>query len=139
MARGDGAAAIAGFAGAGGASAGCVGGVAAGVLAMAEYHPCPYFDGDFVEITDERYRHVVSNHDDFALGYWEKAGETIQDPDLVIRRKRDNGAVMLYRWYDDLDKNVVVVVRSDLNGRNWLVTAYMTRKSAQGELLWAKS
>ena len=105
---------------------------------MAEYHPCPYFDGNVVEITDERYRHVVANHDDFALGYWEKAGETIQDPDLVIRRKRDNGAVMLYRWYDDLDKNVVVVVRSDLNGRNWLVTAYMTRKSAQGELLWAK-
>ena len=105
---------------------------------MPEFFACPYFGGE-VECTDERYAHVRSNHDDFALGYWERAGETIQEPDRVIRRKRDSGAVMFYRWYDDISKYVVVVVRSNFNERHWLVTAYMTRDIAEGELLWAKS
>ena len=105
---------------------------------MAEYHPCPYFDGGIVEITDERYAHVLSRQDDFAPVYWERAGEAIRDPDLVIMREQDEGAVMLYRWYDDIDKNVVTVVRTDPNGRHWLVTAYMTRNMAKGELLWTK-
>ena len=106
---------------------------------MPEYHPCPYFGGGIVEITDERYRHVLRNHDDFALAYWERAGETIQDPDLVIRREQDDGAVMLYRWYDDIDKNVIVAIRTDPDGRHWLATAYMTRSISRGELLWVKN
>ena len=105
---------------------------------MPEFFPCPYFGGAVVEVTDERYAHVVSNHYDFASAHWERAGETLGDPDQVVMRKQDNGAVMFYRWYDDLDKNVVAVVRSDANGRHWLVTAYMTRNQARGELLWAK-
>ena len=104
---------------------------------MPEHHPCPYLGG-IVEITDERYGHVLENHGDFALDYWERARETIRDPDLVVRRHQDEGAVMIYRWYDDIDKNVMVAVRTDPGGRNWLVTAYMTRDIARGELLWVK-
>ena len=105
---------------------------------MPEYHPCPYFGGGIVEITDERYNHVLSRRDDFAPAHWERVGETIRDPDRVIMRRQDEGAVMLYRWYDDIDKNVVAVVRTDTTGRRWLVTAYMTRNMARGMLLWAK-
>ncbi len=105
---------------------------------MPEYHPCPYFGGSIVEITDERYRHVLSRQDNFAPAYWERAGETIRDPDQAIMREQDKGAVMLYHWYDDIDKNVVAVVRTDANGCHWLVTAYMTRNVARGELLWRK-
>ena len=82
---------------------------------------------------------MLSNHDDFALVYWERAGETIQDPDFVIGREQDNNAVMLYRWYDDMDKNVMVAVRTDPDGRHWLATAYMTRDISRVELLWVKS
>lgn len=106
---------------------------------MPEYHPCPYFSGAVVEVTDERYAHVLENHADFALPYWERAGETILAPDLVVRRIQDEDAVMLYRWYDDIDKNVMVAVRTDPNGRHWLATAYMTRGITRGELLWVKS
>ena len=106
---------------------------------MPEYHPCPYFDAWFVETTDERYRHVLSNHEDFALARWNRAGETIQDPDLVIEGEQDNNTVMLYRWYDDIGKNVMVAVRTDPGGRHWLATAYMTRDISRGNLLWAKS
>ena len=106
---------------------------------MPEYHSCPYFGGGIVEITDERYRHVLRRHHDFALAYWERSGETIQDPHFVIEREQDRGAVLLYRWYDDIDKYVMVAVRSDLNGRHWLATAYMTWDIVKGELLWVRS
>ena len=105
---------------------------------MPEFHPCPYFGASIVEITDERYRHVLRRHRDFALTYWGRAGETIQDPAFVIEREQDSGAVMLYRWYDDIGKYVMVAVRSDPNGRHWLATAYMTRDLVRGELLWVR-
>ena len=46
---------------------------------------------------------------------------------------------MLYRWYADIDKNVMVAIRTDPGGRHWVVTAYMTRDIARGEWLWVKS
>ena len=106
---------------------------------MPEYHPCSYFGGSIAEITDERHRHVLSNHDYFALTYWERAGETIRDPDLAITREQDYSAVILYRWYDDIGKNVAVAVRTDADGRHWLATAFMTRHIARGELLWVRN
>ena len=72
---------------------------------MPEYHPCPYLAAA-VEITDERYAHVPMRHNDFASAYWQRAGETLQDPDLIIIRQQDKGAIMLYRWYDDIEKKV---------------------------------
>ena len=104
---------------------------------MPENLPCPFLGGT-VEVTDERYGHVLARHEDFALVYCDRAGETIQDPDFVIERDQDRGAVMLYRWYDDIDKYVMVAVRSDQGERHWLATAYMTRDVARGMLLWAK-
>ena len=48
---------------------------------MPEYHPCPYLGGATVEITDERYEHVLFGHSDFAPAYWERVAETLLDPD----------------------------------------------------------
>jgi hypothetical protein len=106
---------------------------------MPEYYPCPYLGGAIVEITNERYEHVLSSHADFANHYWERAGETIRNPDLAIMRQQDDGAIMPYRWYADIDKNVMVAIRTDPGGRHWVVTAYMTRDVARGEWLWVKS
>ena len=105
---------------------------------MAEYHPCPYFGGDNVEITDERHEHVLSHHYAFASAYWERVGATLRNPNLVIRREQNNGAILLYRWYDDLSKFVVAVVRSDPNGRHWLVTAHISSRIRGGEVLWTR-
>jgi hypothetical protein len=46
------------------------------------------------------------------------------------------------RWYPQLGggKHVVVVVVSDFSGgRNWIITAYITRKLAEGEIEWLQS
>ena len=104
---------------------------------MPEYHPCPYFGGD-VEVTDERYAHVLAHHSDLVLRYWGRIPETLAFPDRVFRSGQDPDGTVFIRWYDDLEKNVLVAVISDASGRNWLITAYMTRKTPKGEVLWAQ-
>ena len=105
---------------------------------MPEYFPCPYL-GDVVEVTDERYAHVLAGHTDLVLAYWSRVPETLAHPDLVFRSDKDPDGMVFIRWYDDLEKNVLVVVIRDGNGRLWLVTAYMTRNVPKGEVLWAQN
>jgi hypothetical protein len=46
------------------------------------------------------------------------------------------------RWFSDVkggEHVVVVVVSSGEDGRHWIITAYITRKLAEGEVEWARS
>ncbi len=101
---------------------------------MPEYHPCPYL-GAAVEITDERYAHVLKGHPELAPVYWERVAETLAAPNRVLRNDTTNSGTLFLRWYDDLDKMVVAVVITDPN-RHWLITAYITGNMPRGEILW---
>ena len=103
---------------------------------MPEYHPCPYLRGD-VEITDERYEHVLKGHSELALYHWERLSETLGQPDMVLRSNSDDTATLFLRWYDDLDKMIVAVVISEPE-RNWLITGYITGDMPKGEILWER-
>ncbi|HEV8341877.1 MAG TPA: hypothetical protein VGR30_05845 [Candidatus Binatia bacterium] len=37
-----------------------------------------------IRLTDERWFHIVENHDDLA-GYYDQVLETIEDPDFILR------------------------------------------------------
>ena len=37
-----------------------------------------------IRITEERWFHIVENHDDLA-GYYDEVLQTIEDPDLILR------------------------------------------------------
>lgn len=37
-----------------------------------------------IRLTDERWFHIVENHDDLA-GYYDEVLQTIEDPDLILR------------------------------------------------------
>jgi len=54
-----------------------------------------------------------------------------------------SAARIFYRWFDDVrqGKYVVVVVVSETAPaeRNWIVTAYVTRRLINGEIEWQKS
>ena len=65
------------------------------------------------------------------------------DPDQVRRSIRMSGARIFYRWFDDVrqGKYVVVVVVSETapTERNWIITAYVTRRLIDGEIEWQKN
>jgi hypothetical protein len=104
--------------------------------------PCPYLKGE-VELTDEREAHIAHTHPDLLPEYLTQIGQTLADPDQVRRSTRMSAARLFYRWFEDVrrGKYIVVVVVSEAAPaeRHWIITAYMTRRLANGEVEWHKN
>jgi hypothetical protein len=103
---------------------------------------CPYLNGE-VELTDEREEHIAKTHPDLLPEYLSQVKQTLADPDQVRRSIRMSAARIFYPWFDDVrqGKYVVVVVVSEAapTERNWIITAYVTRRLINGEIEWQKS
>jgi hypothetical protein len=104
-------------------------------------YPCPYLKGE-VELTDERERHIAERHPDLLPEHQKWIEEALAQPDQVRRSVRYGSARLFSRWYTDLrqGKHVVVVVVSerDPNERHWIITAYIARALAEGEIEWKR-
>jgi hypothetical protein len=105
---------------------------------MPEFFYCPFFDVH-VEVTDERYEHVAAHHFDFASRQWDKASETLFQPDEIWSSRQLSDAVVFFRWYDDIGNYVQVVVRGDPGGRRWLATAHIAGRIRGSELIWKRN
>ena len=103
---------------------------------------CPYLKGE-VELTDEREAHIAQTHPDLLPEYLPQLRQTLLDPDQVRRSIRMSGARMFYRWFEDMRQGkfvaVVVVSEAAPAERNWIITAYVTRRLINGEMEWQKS
>jgi len=103
---------------------------------------CPYLKGE-VELTEERERHIAERHPDLLPEHRERVAETLAAPDQVRRSVRFGSAKLFSRWYTDVQrsKHVVVVVVSELRAteRHWIITAYLTRRLAEGEVEWRRN
>ena len=104
--------------------------------------PCPYL-GAGVELSDERERHIAEIHPELLPDHMDRIRDTPADPDQVRRSKRFGSARLFAKWYDDVlrGKHLVVVVVSEAQpkSRNWIVTAYVTRKIAEGDKEWKRN
>ena len=104
--------------------------------------PCPFIRGD-VELSDERERHIAETHPEILPAHMDEIRVTLLDPDQVRRSRRFANARLFSKWYDDplIGKNIVVVVVSDAEPRrrNWIVTAYVTRRIPEGDVEWKRS
>ena len=102
---------------------------------------CPYLQGE-VELTEARERHIAERHPDLLPEYRERIVATLADPDQVRQSIRFGSAKLFSRWHTDVrgGKYVVVVVVSEREPyeRHWIITAYMARKLAQGEIEWER-
>lgn len=103
---------------------------------------CPYL-GSEVELSEEREKHIAENHPDLLPEHRDKIAGTLAGPDEVRRSARFAGARVFSKWYNDVrgGKFVVVVVVTEAGpaGRNWIVTAYITRKLVGGSVEWKRS
>ena len=102
--------------------------------------PCPYLMGE-VELTEERERHIAERHPDLLPEHRQQLAEVLADPDQVRRSLRFPSARLFSRWYTDVQggkHGVVVVVSERGRGRHWIITAYMTRELAEGEVEWRR-
>jgi hypothetical protein len=103
---------------------------------------CPYL-GREVELSDERESHIAETHPELLPEHEDRIVETLGDPDQVRRSRRFANARLFSKWYDDLigGKHLVVVVVSEAiaKSRDWIVTAYVTRRIAEGDVEWKRS
>ncbi len=103
--------------------------------------PCPYLGSD-VELSDEREAHITERHPDLLPEYRDRIKDTLANPDEVRRSERMGNARMFSRYFDDLlrGKHVVVVVVSEITPeRNWITTAYITRRLSGGISEWKQN
>ncbi len=103
---------------------------------------CPYLKGQ-VELTAERERHIAAQHPDLLPEHRGRLAETLADPDQFRRSTRFGTARLFSRWYTDAKRGryvvVVVVSEPDATSRHWIITAYLTRRLAEGAVEWKRS
>ncbi|MBF0548519.1 MAG: hypothetical protein HQM08_29070 [Candidatus Riflebacteria bacterium] len=108
---------------------------------MAKFF-CPYLKGE-VELTDERAQHISERHPELLPENLNKLVETLAKPEEIRRSARFQNAKLFTRWFSDLmgGKYVVAVVvtNSGIPKQHWVVTAYVARKLAEGEIEWKKN
>jgi hypothetical protein len=102
---------------------------------------CPYLSSD-VELSAEREKHITESHPDLLPEYREQVVRTLRDPEQVRLSERFKKARLFTRWFDSVrgGKYIVVVVISESkpSNRHWVITAYMARKLAGGDIEWKK-
>ncbi len=74
-------------------------------------------------------REKHSDHD-FTVEDIEKC---IADPDIIVKSLQDDNVFLCYKIHD---KHLLVSVCKKLNGKGFLITAYLTDKIKKGEILW---
>ena len=83
--------------------------------------------------------HIATRHPEVAA-YTNAIVETVQDPDLIIKRLR--GEFKALKFYTELHigPKYLVVVYRELHGEKVIITAYFTSNVAKvkGEVIWRK-
>ena len=89
-----------------------------------------------VRLTEERLIHILG-HPEMAM-LKDRIEETLQHPEQVRKSNTDNQVILNYRYYLNTlmgDKWLCAVTKY-LDNDAFLLTAYLTNRIKQGELLW---
>jgi hypothetical protein len=108
---------------------------------MNQIFACPYLNQQ-IELTEERYEHIVITHPGTLPDYLIQLGETLDNPDLIRRSDRDPEALLFSKWFETIRGGrylVVVMIHQAELERSWIVTTYTARKITGGTVLWTKT
>jgi hypothetical protein len=84
-----------------------------------------------IRLTDERWIHIIENHDDMA-GYYDEVLRIVEDPDYVI--KGYGGALIALKQSGE--KLLSVVYKETSQSEGFIITAYFTSKiKLEGEVI----
>jgi hypothetical protein len=87
-----------------------------------------------IRLTEERWFHIVENHDDLA-GSYDDVLSTVENPDLVLSGYR--GALIAVK--DMGRRKYLAVVYKELSRNDgFIITAYHTSRIDRGSVVWEK-
>ena len=92
-----------------------------------------------IRLTDERLEHIELDHPEIS-GQIDRIGETLANPDFVVKSRTDSEAELFYKHYSETPVSgkylcVIVKVRGD---DFFVITAYFTDTIKRGETLWTR-
>lgn len=93
------------------------------------------FDGVPIRLTEERWFHIVENHDDMA-GHYDDVLETVADPDVVLPGYR--GSLLAVRNYGPR-RYLFAIYRQIGRDDGFIITAYFGRKVNREKAIWKKA
>jgi len=88
-----------------------------------------------VRLTEERWFHIIENHDDVA-GYYDEVLQTVEEPDYIIKGYGD--ALIALR---EVEKGkFLAVIYKEFRTDGFIITAYLIRKIKlkKEAILWQK-
>ncbi len=92
-------------------------------------------DGVPIRLTEERWFHIVENHDDLA-GYYEEVLDAVEDPDLIL--PGHHGSLIAVRSYGRR-RYLMVIYRQMSAEDGFIITAYFTNDITHKKATWQKS
>ena len=90
-----------------------------------------------VRLTDERLDHILNDHPEMA-DQSERLGETLHNPDTIVRSKTDNDVELFYKLFAStpVSSKYMCVVLKIKNNDIFIITAYFTDTVKKGAVLW---
>lgn len=88
-----------------------------------------------VRLTEERWFHIIENHDDLA-GYYDEVLQTVEEPNYIIKGYGD--ALIALK---EVEKSkFLAVTYKEFRTDGFIITAYLTRKIKlkKERILWQK-
>lgn len=87
-----------------------------------------------IRLTDERWLHIVENHDDLA-GHYDDVLDTVENPDFIILGYR--GALIAVKELASR-RFLSVVYRELSRSDGFVITAYITSRVRRRAILWRR-
>jgi len=88
-----------------------------------------------IRLTEERWIHIVENHDDLA-GHYDDFLDTVENPDMIVQGFGE--ALMAIK---EMERNsfLAVVYKETTHEDGFIITSYFTSKITRRSILWRKT
>jgi hypothetical protein len=87
-----------------------------------------------IRLTDERWTHIVNNHDELA-GYYDDCLRVVEEPDLVLAGL--HGSLKAVKGYGR-NRYLVVLYREVSAEDGFVITAYFVRRIDRRRIVWRR-
>jgi hypothetical protein len=87
-----------------------------------------------IRLTEERWTHIVNNHDELA-GYYDDCLRVIEEPDLVLAGRQ--GSLKAVKGYGR-NRYLVVLYREASAEDGFIITAYFVSSIKRKRILWRR-
>jgi hypothetical protein len=91
-------------------------------------------DGVPIRLTDERWVHIVENHDDLA-GHYDDVLEAVENPDMLLPGHK--GSLLAVRGYGRR-RYLVVIYRQTTTDDGFVITAFFTDSIDREKAIWKR-